>query len=62
MRYLHPQKTNASTINLRPRKKICVAQVTQPTLILKNSLKKDFNISKVFKKVWVGPKILGSVG
>ena len=30
MRYLHPQKTNASTINLRPRKKICVAQVTQP--------------------------------
>ena len=33
MRSLHPQKTNASTINLRPRKKICVAQVTQPTLI-----------------------------
>ena len=30
--------------------------------ILKNSLKIDFNILKVFKKVLVGPKILGSVG
>ena len=31
--------------------------------IFKNILKIDFNIPKVFqKKVWVGPKILGSVG
>ena len=29
---------------------------------LKNSLKIDFNITNVFKKVRVGPKIVGLVG